>query len=41
MERSISTRNKISRKALEWGFFAEKKVVFFLEKSGHNIQDVV
>lgn len=32
MERSIFTRNKISRKALEWGFFAEKNVVFFLKK---------
>lgn len=36
MERSIFTRNKISRKALEWGFFAEKNVVSFLENSGHK-----
>ena len=41
MERSIFIRNKISRKALEWGFFVEKKSCVFLEKSGHNIQDVV
>lgn len=41
MERSIFTRNKISRKALEWGFFAEKNVVSFLENSGHKTQDVV
>ena len=32
MERSIFTRNKISRKALEWGFFREKKLCFFWKK---------
>ncbi len=43
MERSIFTRNKISRKALEWGFFAEKmlyflwKIVDIIHKILYNI----
>ena len=31
MERSIFIRNKISGKALEWGFFSRKKLCFFWE----------